>query len=130
MPCEFGEVVFDGPELGEERDALLVGELRVEAARPLRVWRLHEPAAFRRGGLAHVAARDERGLDALYFVVEPREVGVDAVAGVVEDLAETPFVDAPQRVDALQLQRLGALLEDVRAALPERPRVEAQSFRG
>ena len=60
--------------------------------------------------LAHVAARDERGFDALDLVVEPREVGVDAVAGVVEDLAEPPFVDAPERVHALQLQGLGGLL--------------------
>lgn len=125
---EFGEIVVDRAERGEKRVALLVGEGLVEAPDALRVGRLDEPAAFARSGFAHVAAGEQRGLDALDLVVEPGEVGVDAVAGVVEDLAETPLVHAPERIQALELQRLGALLEHVRAVKPERPRVEAEGL--
>ena len=127
---EFGEIVVDRSERGEQRVALIFGEGLIEVPDALRVDRLDEPAAFARGGFAHVAAGEQRGLDALDLVVEPGEVGVDAVAGVVEDLAETPLVHAPERIQALELQRLGALLEHVRTVRAERPRIEAEIVLG
>ena len=123
---EVGKVVFDRAELGEQRDSLLLGEVLVEAARPVGVGGLDDPAALACCGLAHLAARGERGLHALDLVVEPGEVGEDAVAGVVEDLPEPPFVHAAKRVDALELKRLRALLEDLRAAPAEGPGVELE----